>query len=140
MTRAHRSSAVSGFTLIEMLIVIVVLGIAAVAITLPFLTSSNGGAKAFVTQDGMTLAQGEADQLLADRAANGFGAIPTGNAGCALPILTGFSCTRSVCYVPAGNLNDTSACTTATDYKLATITVTNPMVGNLTTTVLFANF
>ena len=140
MTRVHHTATARGFTLIETLILIIIVGFAAAAIMNPFMTSLGGSAKAFVTQDAMTLAQGEADQLLADRAANGFGAIATGSASCTLPMLTGYSCTRSICYVPAGNLNDTSACATATDYKLATITVTNATVGSLTTVVLLANY
>jgi prepilin-type N-terminal cleavage/methylation domain-containing protein len=129
-----------GFTLIETIITIVIISIAAAAVMIPFMTSLGGSPKALLTQQAMELAQGESDQLIAEKRASGFGAIATGASACTLPMLTGFTCARTVCYVPAANLNDTAACATVTDYKQAAITITSAVAGNLTAVTLLTNY
>jgi len=130
-----------GFTLIETIITIVIISIAAAGVMIPFMTSLGGSPKALLTQQGMGLAQGELDQLIAEKRANGFGSIATGAVACTLPMLPGFvPCTRTVCYVPVANLNDTSACATVTNFKQATITITSAVAGNITAVTLLANY
>lgn len=137
--QSSNMASVQGFTLIETIIVIVVLGLAT-GILIPFFVSLKGSAAPVLTQQGVSLVQGELDQMIAEKRANGFGSIATGTLGCALPMPTGFTCSRSVCYVPSTDLNDTSTCTTVTGYKQAAVTVTNTMGGDITAATLLTNY
>jgi prepilin-type N-terminal cleavage/methylation domain-containing protein len=136
-------ATVRGFTLIETIITIVIVAIAATAVMIPFMTSLGGSPKASHTQQAIELAQGELDQLIADKRASGFGAIALGPAACTLPMLPGFGpCTRTVCYVLAGTLNNTSPCETVivTNFKHATITIASATAGTITAVTLLTNY
>jgi prepilin-type N-terminal cleavage/methylation domain-containing protein len=126
-----------GFTLIETIIVIVVLSVA-FGILIPFTEALRGSANAVLTQQAVALVQGEIDQVIAEKRANGFNSITTG--GCALSLLTGFTCSRTVCYVPSTNVDDTSACGTATSYKRVMVTVSNSVLGDVTAVTLLMNY
>lgn len=128
-----------GFTLIETIITIVVIAIAAASFAVPFMTSLGGSPKAALTQQALSLAQGESDQLIADKKANGFGSIPTGNSGCVLPMPGGFNCNRNICYVPVTNLNSAGACAVVTNFQRATITITQAVAGTVTAVTLLTN-
>lgn len=132
--------ATQGFTLIETIITIVVIAIVAGSFMVPFMTSLGGSPKLALTEQALSLVQGESDQLIADKRANGFGSIPTGNSACGLPMPGGFNCSRNICYVPAANLNDASACATVTVYQRATITITQVVAGTVTAVTLLANY
>ncbi len=45
-----------------------------------------------------------------------------------------------VCYVPAGNLNNTSTCNIITDYKHIQVTVTNTTLGSLNLVTVVTNY
>lgn len=45
-----------------------------------------------------------------------------------------------VCYVPAGNLNDTSTCNTITDYKRIQVTVSNVTLGSVNLVTVVTNY
>ncbi len=64
------------------------------------------------------------------------------NAGVPPLSVGGVSYTRTVqvCYVPSGNLNDTSACNTATDYKRIRVTVNNPNLGSVELVTVVTNY
>lgn len=132
-----------GFTLIEIVVFIVVLGFLS-AVLIPMTVSLRGSPQAPITQKAVALAQAELEQAVAQKRASGFAAVAVGNpvgAGCFTPMLPGFTCSRAVCYVPAGNLNDTSACTTtATNYKRVQATINHTAVGNVVAVTLLTNY
>ncbi|MEW6684080.1 MAG: type II secretion system protein [Nitrospirota bacterium] len=130
-------SGVRGFTLIEVTITILVIAIIGTAVLLPFVSSLSGSPNPVVMQQAIDLAQGELEQVIATKRANGFAAIVSGCS--AFPMPAGFTCTRTVCYVPAANLNDTSTCAAATAYKRVAVTVNHALVGDVSAVSLVTN-
>lgn len=128
-----------GFTLIEIVIFIIVIGLAA-GILIPLTQSVSGSVTPVFTQQAITLAQGELDQVVAERRAGGFGSVAIGNSACVLTMLTGFTCTRTVCAVPAANLNDLSNCGMASDYRRVAVAVNHPAIGDITGVTLLTNY
>jgi MSHA pilin protein MshD len=125
----------NGFTLIETVITLVVLSIAAVGVLSVFTIGIKGSADPLIMNQAIQLAQGELDQVFGEKTANGFGAatLATGaTVACNSTMLAGFSCNRSICFVPAGNLNAVSPCETAaaTNYKHVTVTITQVATGS----------
>lgn len=51
-----------------------------------------------------------------------------------------FTTTVQVCYVPSGNLNDTSTCSTTTDYKRIQVTVSNASMGSVNLVTVAGNY
>jgi len=129
-----------GFTLIETIITLVVLSIAAVGVLSVFTSGMKGSANPLILSQATQLAQGEMDQVFGEKAAPGlgFGSIVT-TAGCVLT-LPGFGCSRTVCYVTTADLNSTAACAVATNYKHVTVTVTQPTIGNVIVDSLITNY
>lgn len=129
-----------GFTLIETIITLVVLSIAAVGVLSVFTSGMKGSANPLILSQATQLAQGEMDQVFGEKAAPGlgFGSIVT-TAGCVLT-LPGFGCSRTVCYVSPASLNSTAACGVATNYKHVTVTVTQPTIGNVSVDSLITNY
>lgn len=127
-----------GFTLIETIIVIVVLGLS-MGVLIPFTVSLRNSAAPVLTQQATSLAQGELDQVIAEKRAGGYAAVA---GACAVPMPTGFGCARSLCYVPAppGSLNDLSACATVNGYRRVQVTVNHAAVGNITAVTLVTNY
>jgi prepilin-type N-terminal cleavage/methylation domain-containing protein len=131
-------SGVSGFTLIETIITLVVLSLAAVGVLSVFTSGMKGSANPLILGQATQLAQGEMDQILGEKTgAGGFGSIVT--SGCVLT-LPGFNCSRTVCYVTTADLNSTAACGVATIYKHVTVTVTQPTIGNVIVDSLITNY
>lgn len=144
MIRSRRSigarfGGLGGVTLIEIMVVMIVLA-AAMGILIPFAVGLKDSADPVLTQQAIDLAQGELEQVVAFKRANGFGAIPTGAAACLVSMPSGFSCSRSICYVPAANLNDITACGTATPFKRVAVTVTHAEIGPVTDATLVADY
>ena len=133
--QAHRFA--KGFTLIETVLVIVVLGIAAAAVLALFTESMRGSGNPAVVTQALELAQGELEQVIADKRANGFNAIATGTAGCTIGLPSCFACSRSVQYVDASDLN--TAVAGPTNYKRVAVTVTAPDNSQLTVVTLLSN-
>lgn len=131
-------TAVRGFTLIEVIITILVIAIIGTAVLLPFVSSLSGSPNPVVIQQAADLAQGELEQVIATKRASGFATIASGCS--AFPMPAGFTCTRTVCYVPAANLNDTSACATATAYKRVALTINHALVGDVSAVLLVTNY
>jgi len=131
-----------GFTLIETIITLVVLSIAAVGVLSVFTSGMKGSANPLILSQATQLAQGEMDQVFGEKATNGFsaGTLVTGSPPCNSTILAGFFCTRTVCFVPAGNLNDQSNCAVATDYKHVTVTIAQPVIGSVSVESLITNY
>jgi prepilin-type N-terminal cleavage/methylation domain-containing protein len=134
-----------GFTLIETIVTLVVLAIAVIGVLRVFTTGTQESANPLVVDQAMQLAQGELDQAVGEKIANGFGAatLATTYTTCNSTMLSGFTCARTICYVPAGNLNDQSACATVTNYKHVTVTITYSVIGaigNLKLETVIANY
>ena len=135
-----------GFSLIETVITLIVLSIAAVAIISVFSTGIKGSANPLVAAQATQLAQGELDTVIGIRIAGGFSgaglATGTGQT-CKTPagaMLPGFNCSLDICFVPVGNLNDTTACGTATSYKRVAVTITNATIGSIIAETLLTNY
>ena len=125
-----------GFTLIETVIVVVVLGLS-LGVLIPFTVSLRNSAAPVLTQQATSLAQGELDQVIAEKRAGGYAAVA---GACAVPMPTGFACARSRCYVPAANLNDLTACAAVTGYRRVQVTVNHALVGNVAAVTLVTNY
>ncbi len=139
--RANKNTG--GFTLIETIITLVVLSIAAVGVLSVFTTGMRGSANPVVVDQATELAQGELDAVIGIKNANGFSAaaLNTGTGqGCNTAMLTGFNCSLDICYVASGSLDNTGACNTATNYKRVAVTITNAAIGNVTAVTLLANY
>jgi prepilin-type N-terminal cleavage/methylation domain-containing protein len=136
-TGSLRSGA-RGFTLIETIITLVVLSIAAVGVLSVFIAGMKGSANPLIIDQATQLAQGEMEQILGEKTgAGGFGSIASG--GCVVN-LPGFNCSRTVCYVTTADLNSTAACGVVTSYKHVTVTVTQPAIGNVSVESLITNY
>ncbi|WDT77128.1 MAG: hypothetical protein MPW16_07880 [Candidatus Manganitrophus sp.] len=135
-----RAGSVSerGFTLIEIVIFIVVLGLLG-GLLIPLTVSLRGSPQPVLAQQAIALAQAELEQAVAQRRANGFAGV---TAGCTPGLMPSpaFTCTRTVCYVPAGNLNDTSNCATVTAYRRVQVTISHATIGSVTAVTLFTNY
>jgi prepilin-type N-terminal cleavage/methylation domain-containing protein len=134
--RSQRSGA-SGFTLIETVITLVVLSIAAVGVLSVFTNGMKGSANPLVLSQATQLAQGEMDTIMGQKSTSGFGSIVT-SPTCSTT-LAGFTCNRSVFYVnPAIDLNTQQVGPTI--YKHVTVTVTQPIIGVLSVDSLITNY
>lgn len=127
-------SSKQGFTLIETIIFIVVLG-AILGVLIPLSVSLKGSPSPVAVQQAIALAQADLDQAVAQKHAGGFGSVV---AGCVVPMTGAFTCARTICFVPAANLNDISSCGTATNFLRIQVTVSNP-VTSVTAVTLVGN-
>lgn len=125
--------------MIEIVITLVVLSIGAVGVLSVFTAGMKGSANPLLLSQAAQLAQGEIDIMISQKKASGFGSIAS-SATCSISMLSGFSCSRSICFVPSGNVDDTSACGSATDYKRAAVSVASSLTGTFTIVTLLSNF
>ncbi len=130
----------NGFTLIETIMTLVVLGIAAVGVLSVFTTGIRGSANPLLVDQATQLAQGELDQIIGEKAVvNGFASIAIGNPlACKSGMLAGFTCNRNIFYVNPGNLNLQVG--GPTNYIHITVTVTNTTIGTVTVDGLVTNY
>jgi MSHA pilin protein MshD len=134
------ASKQGGFSLIEVIITLVILSVAAVGVLSVFSTGIGGSADPVILDQAVQLAQGEADQVVGQKKASGFAAVTVGNGlACVSSMLAGFTCSRDVFYVdPASGLNTQVG--GPTDYKHVTVTVTNTAIGDVTLDGLVTNY
>jgi prepilin-type N-terminal cleavage/methylation domain-containing protein len=136
----------NGFTLIETIMTLVVLGIAAVGVLSVFTTGIRGSANPLLLDQAVQLAQGELDAVIGIKLASGFSAAAlntgTGLACKTNPMLAGFTCSLDICYVAAGTLDNTTVpgCGSSTSYKRVAVTITNTAVVNITAATLITNY
>ncbi len=130
----------AGFTLIETIITLVVLSLAAVGVLAVFTSGMKGSVNPLILSQATQFAQGEMDQVIGEKALpGGFGSIVTG--GCVLTAPDpGFNCSRTVCYVSPADLNSTAACGVATNYKHVTVTIMQTVVGSVSVDSLITNY
>ena len=137
--RNKKRNRSSGFTLIETVITLVVLSIAVVGVLSVFAVGISGSANAPLVDQAVQLAQGELDQVIGEKAANGFAAIATGNPlACISSMPAGFTCGRNIYYVAPGALNTQAG--GPTDYKHITVTIAQATIGNVTVEGLVTNY
>ena len=140
--RASRNE--DGFTLIEIIISLIVLSIAAVGVFSVFSTGIGGSASPLVLNQAVQLAQGELDAVIGfKQLPNGFSNLASGTGqicktSASLP--SGFACRLDIYYVPVGNLNDTSNCGLATNYKHITVTITQSAISSIKLDTVVANY
>ncbi len=130
----------AGFTLIETIITLVVLSLAAVGVLAVFTSGMKGSANPLILSQATQFAQGEMDQVIGEKAVpGGFVSIVTG--GCVLTAPDpGFNCSRTVCYVSPADLTSTAACAVVTNYKRVTVTITQTVIGNVSMDSLITNY
>lgn len=134
-----RSDGNRGFSLIETLITLVVVSLAAAAVLTVFITGIQGSAHPLVLSQAAQLAQAEVEHAIDQRATGGFGAVPTGAAlACVMPMPAGFTCRRDVYYVAAADLNMPVG--SPTSYKHITVTIAQAAVGNVTDETVIASY
>lgn len=138
---------VGGFTLIETVITLVVLSIAAVGVLSVFTAGISGSTNPLIIDQATQLAQGELDAVIGLKQASGFSApLATGtNLACKTPpawLLPGFNCTLDICYVAPPNLDTIGACLAAptTSYKRVAVTITNSAIGSVTAVTLLTDY
>jgi prepilin-type N-terminal cleavage/methylation domain-containing protein len=141
----------SGFTLIETIITLVVLSIAAVGVLSVFTTGIKGSANPLVVEQAVQLAQERMDTIIGDRenapptGTRGFGYIIPGNylAEAAGSFgFAGFSRTTTIICVDAGtlNTNNTTAPPCASGYTHVTVTVANALIGSVSVETIVTNY
>jgi prepilin-type N-terminal cleavage/methylation domain-containing protein len=126
----------SGFTLIESIMTLVVLSIAAIGVLTVFAVGMKGSADPLIMTQAIQLAQGEMDQVLGERASAGFASIATGS--CRSTMLAGFTCSRTVSYVNTADLN--AAVGGPTNYKHVTVTVARASFAGINLDTVLANY
>ncbi len=124
-----------GFTLIETVITLIVLSIAAVGVLSVFTVGIIGSANPLIINQAVQLAQGEMDEVLGERSANGFDGI---NAACTTTMPSGFGCNRTIIYVNPGSLNTSVG--GPTNYKHITVSIVQPTIGSIGLDTLVTNY
>ena len=139
--RMIRSLNVKGFSLIETIITLVVLSIAAVGVLSVFTAGMKGSADPLILNQAISLAQENMDEVIALRKSGGFNAVVP-NAGGPFPVpYSAFSWSRAVVCVTALDVNtSTGAPPCASGYARVTVTVSNALVGNITLDTLVTNY
>lgn len=131
-----------GFTLIETIMTLVVLSIAAMGVLAVFTTGIKGSADPLILSQAIQLAQGEMETVMGEKMASGFSAatLATGaTVSCQSPLLAGFSCNRNIFYVDPGNLN-AAAGAPPTEYKHVTVTISQAAIGSISLDTVIANY
>jgi prepilin-type N-terminal cleavage/methylation domain-containing protein len=133
-----------GFSLIEVIITLVVLSIAAVGVLSVFATGIKGSANPQLVDQATQLAQGEMDRIVGDKALIGFFDPifdPTSPSPCdsASIMPPGFSCIRTFDYVQPGDLT-TPVTPTVTEYILVTVTISQATIGSVKVVTLITNY
>jgi len=133
-------SRCGGFTLIETIITLVVLSIAAVGVLAVFTSGMKGSANPLIVDQATQLAQGEMDQVMGEKVANGFTSLATGvTPTCVTTMLAEFSCSRNIYYVDPGNL-DAAAAAPPTSYKHVKVTISQATIGSVNLDTIITNY
>ncbi len=142
-----RNPQSKGFSLIEAIVTLVVLSVAAVGVYAVFANATRGSADPLVLNQAVQLAQERMDEIVGDRRnpGRGFVWIVPGNYGAEAPVtgFANFSRSVNIFCVNNGTLNTNNGqpppC--ASGYTHVDVTVTwNAGADSLTTTTLFADY
>ena len=144
-----RNPQSQGFTLIEIIITLLVLSIAAVGVLSVFTTGIRESADPLILNQAIALAQEKMDSIIGDKmnttTPRGFTYIIPGNYPAESPVtgFPAFSRSVNVYCVTAGALDtnngDVPPCTTS-GYAHITVTVTNATVGNVNVDTVVTNY
>ncbi len=137
-----------GFSLIELVIVIVILGVASVGLMSVFSTGTRKSADPLLQNQALQLAQEKLDIVLGDRMnpARGFAYITSANYPAESPVagFPGFDRSMTTCCVTAPDLNAVSPCTAppcASGYTHVTVTVAQAALpGSVTVETLVTSY
>ena len=135
----------AGFTLIETIITLVVLSIAAVGVLTVFTVGISGSADPLILSQATSLAQERVDTIMGDRLnpARGFNYILPGNYPAENPV-TGFAAfnrSTNIFCVTAIDLNtNTGAPPCASGYAHVTVTVTHAVTGSVSLITVVTNY
>ena len=135
--RSISISATDGFTIIEAVMTLIILSIAAVGVLSAFTIGIKGSASPLIVNQATQFAQGEMDAAIGQRNATDFNSIATGNPLACVTATPGFNCSRNIFYVNPGALNTSVG--GPTNYKHITVTVGNATTGVSLDTVI-ANY
>lgn len=133
-----------GFTLIETIITLVVLSIAAVGVLSVFTTGIKGSANPLIINQAVSLAQEKMDEAIALKKSGGLAAVVPVAFGAFAPPVAGFTWSRTVnCVTAVNDLTPLGAppCPPAVaDYALVTVTVRQAIIGDVQVVTLMTNY
>ncbi len=130
-----------GFTLIEIIITLIVLSIAAVGVLSVFTAGMKGSSNPLMVDQATQLAQEKMDETIALKKSGGFGAVVPVAPGPFIPAVAGFTWSRTVDCVTAADLaTSTGAPPCASGYAHVIITVTNTVVGSVSVDTVVTNY
>jgi prepilin-type N-terminal cleavage/methylation domain-containing protein len=139
-TRGQESGK-GGFTLIETIITLVVLSIAAVGVLSVFTAGIKGSANPLVIDQAVHLAQEKMDEAIALRQSGGFNAVVPDAGGPFPAPYAAFSWARAVVCVTALDLNTgAGAPPCASGYARVTVAVTHALIGTVALDTLVTNY
>lgn len=139
-----QESGEGGFSLIEIIITMVVLSIAAIGVLSVFTVGIKGSADPLILNQAIALAQEKMDEAIALKKSGGFGAVVSVPTGPFIPAVAGFTWSRTVnCVTAINDLTPSGVppCPLAVaDYALVTVTVTHAVTGDMTVVTLMTNY
>jgi len=133
----NRGAGEGGFSLIEIIITLVVLSIAAVGVLSVFISGMKGSADPLILNQATALAQEKVDEAIALKKSGGYAAVlAAGGVPFAAPYGE-FSWVQAVTCVDSG-LVAPAACTVG--YKIVTVTVTHAVIGSINLDTLVTDY
>ena len=139
-----QESGEEGFSLIEIIITMVVLSIAAVGVLSVFTAGIKGSADPLIINQAVQLAQEKMDEAIALKKSGGFGAVVSVAPGPFVPAVAGFTWSRTVnCVTAVNDLTPSGVppCPLAVaDYAVVTVTVTHIVSGDIQAVTLMTNY
>jgi prepilin-type N-terminal cleavage/methylation domain-containing protein len=134
-----------GFSLVELVIVILVFGIASIGLMLVFSTGTKKGADPLLANQALQLVQERMDTVLGDRLnpLRGFGYITSANYPAENPVagFPGFSRTVTTSCVTAADLNTSAGVPPcASGYTHVTVAVVHAALGSVAAEALVTNY
>jgi MSHA pilin protein MshD len=135
-----QESGERGFSLIEIIVTLLVLSIAAVGVLSVFATGITGSANPLIMSQGAALAQEKMDEAIALRKSGGFNAVLPAGGGFLAPYAA-FTWNRAVVCVTALDVNTgTGAPPCASGYARVTVTVAHPVTGSVSLDTLVTDY
>src|SRR3990170_9100171 len=139
-----QESGEEGFSLIEIIITMVVLSIAAVGVLSVFTAGIKGSADPLIINQAVQLAQEKMDEVIALKKSGGFGAVVSVAPGPFVPAVAGFTWSRTInCVTAVNDLTPSGVppCPLAVaDYAVVTVTVTHAVTGDIQFITLMTNY
>ncbi len=119
-----------GFTLIEMIILIVMAGILLPLIITPFVTGIKGSQKPEMATRAIYLAHEEMEYRMKYHYSQSPQLDPTYLTACQTSMPSNYQCQYEILYVPSNDLNASGALSPDTNYKRIRVRVTDPQNDN----------